>query len=125
MIKKIFTVLLPMALLSSCFYDKEELLYMTTDLNCDTSDVTYNQTIAPIISTYCLSCHGNSVAAINGKNIKLENYSDLKVQVDNGNFRGTVFHENGYPEMPKDAGILNNCNLTKIDIWLIAGAPDN
>ncbi len=112
-------------LLQACFYDKEELLYMTNNNTCDTVNVTYNATIYPILATYCLSCHGNTSAASNGNGIKLENYSDLKISVDNGKFRSAVFHVGTASQMPKNAGILNDCNLNQIDIWLKAGALNN
>ena len=125
MLRIILSVCFTSVFFHSCFYDKEELLYMTPDSDCDTINVSYSATISPIISTYCLSCHGNSVTATNGNNIKLENYTDLKVQVDNGKFRGAVFHEPGFSEMPKNAGMLNTCQLNQINTWLNAGAPNN
>ncbi len=114
-----------LAAFQSCYYDKEELLYADTNSNCDTTNLTYSLAISPIISTYCLACHGNATAASYGAGIKLENYADLKVYVDNGRFRGAVFQESGFSPMPKSAGKLSDCNLSKIDNWINAGATNN
>jgi len=125
--KKLFFPLLILSFLlfQKCYYDKEELLYMSISSNCDTTNITYAGTISPIISTYCLGCHGNSAAASSGSGIKLENYADVKVMVDNGRFPGAVFQKSGYSAMPKDAGKLSDCKLSQIDIWIKSGSPNN
>lgn len=106
--------------LSSCYYDKSEVLYPQTA--CDTTAVTYGATVAPIISSNCLSCHaGNTPSAA----IRLDVYSGVKQQVDNGRLWGAVSHSVGYAPMPQNANQLSSCNLAKIRIWIAAGAPNN
>ena len=118
-------VIVILASVTSCFYDSEEYLFPQTGEQCDTTLVTYSQSVVPIIQGYCLSCHGNSTAANNGANIKLEDYADIKVQADAGNLLGSVSHENGYTPMPLNSSKLDECKITTIRIWVNAGAPDN
>jgi hypothetical protein len=122
LIPALITVL---ASVTSCFYDSEEYLFPQTSNQCDTTQVTYSQSVDPIIQNYCLSCHGNSTAANYGGNIKLEDYEGIKAQVDANRLIGAITHENGYLPMPKDASKLDDCKITTIRIWVDAGAPNN
>jgi hypothetical protein len=115
----IFLVIIILSM-NSCYYDKEEVLYPQTV--CDTAVITYSQTIAPIISSFCNSCHGGTTPSAG---IKLDTYTDAKMQVTNGRLWGAVSHATNYSPMPKNAPQLNACNLSKIRKWLDAGAPNN
>jgi len=125
-ISVLFTLLSVMILvsISSCYYDSEEYLYPGTGSQCDTTQVTYAQSIVPIIRNYCLSCHGNSTSSLGG-NIKLEDYTDIKLRADDHRLLGSVEHKDGYSPMPKGASKLNNCNIATLRIWIAAGAPNN
>ena len=105
---------------SSCYYDKSEILYPQTA--CDTATVTYSTTIAPLLSSNCLSCHAGSTPSAA---IRLDVYSGVKQQVDNGRLWGAVSHSVGYAPMPQNANQLSSCNLAKIRLWIAAGAPNN
>lgn len=104
--------------LSSCYYDNEEDLY-PQPVDCDTLNVTYSQTIAPIMSTNCNACHGGSAP---NANVKTDTYNDLKIIADDDRLWGVVNHESGYSPMPKDRPKLNDCDLKKIRVWLDNGA---
>ena len=104
--------------ISSCTYDNVEDLYPQTP-ECDTLNVTYSQTIAPIMSTNCNFCHSGSTPPAN---VITDTYEDLKIIVDDGRFWGAVNHESGYSPMPQDRPKLNDCDLEKIRIWLDSGA---
>ena len=105
---------------SSCYYDKAEILYPPS--TCDTATVTYRGSIMPILGANCNTCHGGTLPAYG---IDLTMYSVVKTQVDNGNLWGVVSHAAGYPPMPKNSDKLNDCNLNKIKLWILAGAPNN
>lgn len=107
--------------LNSCYYDNEEDLY-PNPVTCDTTNITYSGTVAPILQNNCYSCH-NSVNQQGG--IVVDNYNDLQTVVNNGRFRGAINHLNGYSPMPQGGGMLNDCDLTKINMWLDNGAPNN
>lgn len=104
--------------LTSCYYDNEEELY-PQPIECDTINVTYSQTIAPIMSASCNFCHGESSPS---GNVITDNYDDLKTIADDGRLWGCVNHESGYSPMPKDRPKLNDCDLKKIKVWLDNGA---
>lgn len=105
---------------TGCYNDKEELLY--PDTVCDTAAVKYSTTIAPILSSFCVSCHGGSTPSAA---IKLDTYSDVSIQASNGRLWGAISHSPSYSPMPKNAAKLNTCNLAKIKKWLDAGHPNN
>lgn len=106
--------------LSSCYYDKSDLLY--PDTACDTSLVKYSTSVQPVLSSNCISCHGGATPSAG---ISLDNYAAVKLQVDNGRLWGAVSHNPSYSAMPKNSNKLNACNLAKIKIWIDAGAPNN
>ena len=127
MIKKItspgFLIILILAIITigpGCYYDKEEVLY--PDTFCDTTAVTYSQSVAPVLSSFCNSCHGGNTPSAG---IKLDTYADVKIQATNGRLWGAVSHSTNYSPMPKNATKLNSCNLSKIKKWVDAGAPNN
>ena len=56
--RKYLFLLLPVIVIS-CYYDNEEALYPSAGNGCDTLEVSFNNTIVPILSTYCYTCHSN------------------------------------------------------------------
>jgi len=114
-----------MIIISSCYYDKEELLYPVTENVCDTTNFTYGVKVSEIINSNCLACHGNSVYTIAGGGINLDGYSNLKAFVDNGKLIGSINHEQGFSPMPKNGGKLSECDISIIELWINSGSPDN
>src|SRR5512140_380560 len=78
--KRLFTSIAIAAIFSfffvSCYYDNEEALYPTLSNACDTANVTFSGTIAPMLSNNCYSCHSNANASF-GAGIHLQAYSDV------------------------------------------------
>jgi hypothetical protein len=120
----IITIVFFMTIISyfGCYYDKEELLYPQVQA-CDTTNVTYSGKVVPFMNSYCIGCHGNSVAASSGGNIKLENYADIKSNINK--VIGAITHANGYSAMPKGTSQLDNCKIAIINIWNSKGTPNN
>jgi len=108
-------------LLNSCYYDNEETLYPNA-IACDTSNVKYSTTIVPILQTNCNGCHSQTSPS---GNIVTDNYSSVKIIVDNGKLNGTINHIISYSPMPKGGNKLTNCELAKFRIWISNGAPNN
>jgi hypothetical protein len=107
-------------IVSSCYYDKEDLLYGT---NCDTTGVTYSTTIRSLLNNYgCLGCHigGNPPGGIN-----LETHANVKIMVDNGRLFGAINHLPGFRPMPDGGGKMSPCDINKVKAWIDAGAPNN
>ena len=112
--------LMLLALLSSCYYDVEEVLYPS--LECQTSGVTYQETVLPILRDNCYACHS---ASSNFGGITLEGYDRLIVQVNNGQLLGAIRHSPGFSPMPNNAPQLPFCEIEKIASWIANGAPNN
>jgi hypothetical protein len=112
-------------LITSCYYDNEEYLYPNNGgiTGCDTTNVTYSGTVAPILETNnCNNCH-NPASPSGG--VIVNNYEDLITWVNNGRFLGSINHEPGFSPMPKGGNKLSNCNLLKIQKWIDDGAFNN
>jgi hypothetical protein len=106
--------------INSCYYDKSDLLY--PDTACDTTAVKYSTSVLPVLSSTCITCHGGTTPSAG---ISLDSYNGVKQQVDNGRLWGAVSHNPSYSPMPKNSTQLSACNLSKIRIWIAAGAPNN
>ena len=106
--------------ISGCYYDVEEEIY--PEIDCDTQSATYSGMVQPILSNNCLVCHS---AAVNTAGITLEGYSNLKTYVDNGRFLGAIKHQPGFSSMPQGAPQLPDCDILKIEAWVLDGAPNN
>ncbi|MCF8309706.1 MAG: cytochrome c [Bacteroidales bacterium] len=115
------TIILFIVTLSSCYYDNEEDLY-PQQAECDTTNVNYNDQIAPIMQNNCNSCH-SGVSPNAG--VITDNYEDLKAVAENGQLWGAVNHEPGYTPMPRNQPKLPECDLKKIRIWIDNGTPRN
>jgi hypothetical protein len=88
---------------------------------CDTAEVTYSSTLAPLIATYCIGCH--SAAAPSG-GVILETHADVVAQVNAGKIPGVIRREGLFTPMPP-AMALSECNIRKFEIWIEAGMADN
>lgn len=108
------------AYMISCTYNNEEELYPPGV--CDTTQVTYLQTIEPIIIHNCYECHSGN-EPISG--FSLEGHANLKAKVDDGRLVGAIRHMVGFSPMPKDRPSLPECDILKIEKWVSEGAPNN
>lgn len=107
--------------LNSCYYDNVEDLYPIPPA-CDTLNITYSGTVAPIMENNCNSCHGSTDPS---GGIITDTYAGVKVSVDDGSFWGAINHESGYSPMPQGGNKLSDCDLKKIGIWIDSGAVDD
>lgn len=90
--------------------------------DCDTTEVTYAATIAPLMSTFCIGCHDGSNASTS---IDLTDYSGVSTAADNGSLYGSVSHAAGYEPMPFGGSWLPDCQIEQIRIWVEAGFPND
>ncbi len=105
---------------SGCYYDKEEELYPTLD--CATDNVTYMDTVLPILSRNCFVCHST---AANFGGITLEGYNSLLTHVNSGRLLGAIKHQPGFSPMPQNQPQLVACDIEKMERWVADGAPNN
>ena len=118
--KRAFWLLLMIAVgSSSCYFDKEETLYPSIS-NCDSTQFTYNATIAPMLQTRCgnAACHGAGSPFGD-----FSTYNGLMAKVNNGSFKSRVIDQKNMP--PMGSPTLSACDYSKISKWLNAGAPNN
>lgn len=121
--KEIFGLLIVVCLIvfqSSCYYDKEELLY--PPINCDTVAISYASKVKPILETSCFACHSE---AIQQNGIDLETFDQLKNYALNGSLLGSIKHARGYSAMPQGGSKLSTCDIAAIESWIKAGTPQN
>jgi len=89
---------------------------------CDTSAYTYSATISVIFQTNCTGCHNSSNAS---GGVDLSGYAGAQAIALDGRLVGAITHAPGYVPMPMDAPMLSDCNITQIEKWVSAGAPNN
>lgn len=116
MFVSVFTLTL---VLGGCYYDNEEDLYLGSS-TCDTTNVTYSASVAPVFAGYCNSCHSGSSPS---GNIKTDSYASVTANITR--IYGAINHQSGFLPMPQNGGSLSRCDLTKIDIWIRQGMLDN
>jgi hypothetical protein len=117
----VFLVLTTVIFITSCYNDKEAYLYPFGSI-CDSTNVTYTQTIAPIMSSNCNTCH-NSAQALGG--VITDTYTGLSVVALNGQLWAGVNWSAGFSPMPKGGAQLSACDRAKIKKWINNGSPNN
>ena len=119
-IGKVLLVIIAFSSIYSCYYDNEEELYGTVE--CQSTDMSYMNDVLPIIESNCYQCHD---AANNFGGITLEGYESLLVHVNSGALLGAIKRESGFSPMPKNLPKLVDCNIEKIENWILEGALNN
>jgi Cytochrome C oxidase, cbb3-type, subunit III len=117
--KPIPVTLLFLALLSSCTYNKEELLYNNT---CDTSNVKYSVHVVNTLASNCVSCHTGASAS---GGVMLDNYTNVRAVAMSGKLLGAITHSPGYRAMPDFAPKLPECRIAEIRTWIRNGILNN
>ena len=120
-LKTLIIISLISVVAAGCTYHNEEDLYPVPPA-CDTTQVTYSATMAPIMTANCNACH-STVIATGG--IITDTYAGLKKTVEDQRLWGAVDHQQGFIPMPQGSGKLSDCNLAKIRKWIDDGAPNN
>ncbi len=89
---------------------------------CDTAAVTYSGSVKPLLELYCTGCHGGSNPQ---GNINLSNWAGTKAEADKGSLVGSVAWTGSFSQMPKNGSKLSACQISTIEKWVAAGAPNN
>ncbi|MBX7243145.1 MAG: hypothetical protein K1X92_15480 [Bacteroidia bacterium] len=95
---------------------------LACDGECDTLNVTYTNTILPVIQSKCKGCHSGTNPS---GSIDLSTYNGIKTIALNGSLYGSVTFSPAYSAMPKNGSKLPDCQIVAIDKWIKAGAPQN
>jgi len=119
--KKILFSLLTIAfvsiVVSSCYYDKEDLLY-GSNVDCSTIDAKYSTAINPLMQSKCAysGCHDAGTAAAG---VVLENHTQVAAKA--GRIKIRCITESS---MPPGAPLSTNEKLA-LQCWINAGTPNN
>ncbi|MCS7074001.1 MAG: hypothetical protein NZ108_06005 [Bacteroidia bacterium] len=101
---------------------EEELFAHLSQQTCDTTAITYSVTVKGILDSRCNNCHD---AANHSGEVVLDNYSSVLAQVSNGKLLSSIKHDGNTSPMPKGESKLSNCDIQKIERWILNGAPNN
>jgi hypothetical protein len=88
---------------------------------CDSSNVSYSSSIAPITQSWCTGCHGGPKPA---NNMKLETYDEVVACANTGRLMGAIRHEPGFFAMPQGGVMLSSCEINLFQIWINTGKPN-
>lgn len=89
---------------------------------CDTLNVTYSGTIAPLVQQKCLGCHSGSNPAAS---LNFSSHAVVSLAALNGSIPGAIQHQAPFQPMPPAGGMLPQCDIDKFLIWIQDGAPNN
>lgn len=90
--------------------------------DCDTLNVSFANTINPLIQNTCVGCHSNSNP---GKGLNFTTHAGVRAAAQSGQLYGALSHAQGFTAMPQGMDKLDDCTLAKIKSWINAGAPNN
>ncbi|MGQ9863315.1 MAG: c-type cytochrome domain-containing protein [Bacteroidia bacterium] len=83
--------------------------------------VTYQNTIAEIMTQHCTSCH-NANNASHG--IRLDTYQGVKAaQERDGKLYSSMIWDGNAKKMPPNGSKLDDCTLARIKKWIDDGMP--
>lgn len=110
--------------LTSCYYDKEETLYGGGI--CDTSNISYSNTVVPILSMYCSNCHSVANAPVSGDGLILEGYNNISIylQQHQQTLIDAVKQNGGARSMPPTSKI-DKCSIAFLEAWVLQGKQNN
>lgn len=117
---RLFILFAVVLISTACYKDNEEDLY--PDNGCNTENVSFAQTVWPVLNNNCVSCHSGPGAS---GGIRLGNYNEVVAAIDGGRFLGAIKHESGFSAMPQGGSKLSDCNINQIDAWIAQGKLNN
>ncbi len=107
-----------LVMLSACSSDSED----EVEPGCDLANVTYSETIVPIMETHCNTCHSGASPSAG---IVTAEYEGLREVALDGRLVGSVNHDPEYSAMPQGQPQLDECPREQIAAWVDDGAQDN
>lgn len=89
---------------------------------CDATQFAYTANIKPIIDKSCINCHSGTAASAG---LNFSTHAGLQAVALNGRLYGAITHAANYKAMPQGGNKLSDCNISQIQKWIQAGAPNN
>jgi uncharacterized membrane protein len=112
-------LIMAIALLQSCYNDKEELLYPDSGrpVDCTTISAKFSTDVSPIIRNKCATSGCHDAAASGG--FVFQNYTQISAAKERIKASAVV-----NKTMPK-GGALPQSEINILKCWIEAGAPNN
>ena len=117
----ILSYALVLLLLTHCTYDNSVDSYGNTTA-CDTAAVTFSQDIKALIDQNCEGCH-NGMSANGG--LVLSGHQNTAAAALNGSLIDRMTRNAGDPLLMPPSGALSECDISKLQAWIVQGAPNN
>ena len=117
----ILSYALVLLLLTHCTYDNSVDSYGNTTA-CDTAAVTFSQDIKALIGQNCEGCH-NGMSANGG--LVLSGHQNTAAAALNGSLIDRMTRNAGDPLLMPPSGALSECDISKLQAWIVQGAPNN
>jgi hypothetical protein len=89
---------------------------------CNTANVTYALTVAPLLQKSCTSCHNSNFAS---GGVNLSTYATVRTVALNGRLVGSINHDAGFRAMPQGGSKLPDCDISQVRKWVTDGALNN
>jgi len=89
---------------------------------CDTLNVTYSGTIAPLVAQRCGGCHGGGSPQ---GGLNFGTWADLNLVANDGRLAAAIQHLDGAVAMPPSGSMLPDCRIQQFLAWIDDGAPNN
>jgi len=93
----------------------------TNTTTCDTTNVTYTNSIKTIFDTYCTGCHSTSNPS---GGYAFDTYSGAVNSANSGKLLGAIKWQNSFQQMPPNGPKLSDCQIAKIEKWINSGKPN-
>ncbi len=106
----------------ACTY-KKGAISLPGNNSCDTTSISYQTNIVPILQASCYSCHSGTASL--GAGIKLDTYTSVRTYATNGLLLNSILHNGLASNMPKNASKLPDCSINKIRAWINRGSLNN
>ena len=111
--------------MSSCYFDNRDDLYDVVIIpgeGCEFGEISYAIDLIPTIDLFCNNaCHNTTDRQ---GNVILETYNNIQPYLNDGSFIGSIKYESEFNAMPPGSQ-LNSCDISKLESWIAAGAPNN
>lgn len=118
----LFLLVLAGLLASQCTYHNVEDQFGPVEVSCDTSAVSYELHLAPVLQANCVSCHNSSNPS---GGMVLASHDGLVQAANSGRLLGAVKHEPGFSPMPQGAAPLSACETAQLEAWISQGLKNN
>jgi hypothetical protein len=121
----LFSSLITMILLSTCYYDSQEYLFPEINNQCDTTGTILFSSVDSVLQNSCISCHNVSSAS---GGVNLDGYPNVYAYATTFRnntpiLQGVIRRMSGFSPMPElPSAPMDECSIRKIEIWIEQGA---